>query len=401
RQFRGDPPRETDDLYALGMTLLFAVTMLDPVSLGEDPELPQLRALQTIRCRFGKTPPPAVAAIADLISADNECARDAFRALAGRQEPHKRPASRPLPAIPRITPGIAAEVAGSIRDDLLDQAEEILRGVPGGPADHDGSIYSGTAGLGLELLHHVKHERAAEVVAALAPFTAGAAARVGLPPGLFLGVTGVDVFLGQAADHGIDVPGGPRAASIPGPDWEPVNADLVTGAAGVGLGHLALHRATGDPAHLDVARNCASWLGQTGPAAEDPPPEPADLSSGSAHGLAGVTGFLVTLAAQTGNETDLAVARQHVAQLTERTRVLAGQARKQDAQPLTVSWCRGLTGIGWTLLQASTAADVCLAYLPRLSVLGRCCGAAGIGGFLIDLALATEDDGYWDAADDV
>jgi hypothetical protein len=79
-----------------------------------------------------------------------------------------------------------------------------------------------------------------------------------------------------------------------------------------------------------------------------------------------------------------------------------------------MSWCRGLAGIGQTLLRASgelgdaslaglarEAADICIAHLPRVGVLGRCCGAAGIGSFLIDLAIAGQDDRYWRAAERV
>jgi hypothetical protein len=79
-----------------------------------------------------------------------------------------------------------------------------------------------------------------------------------------------------------------------------------------------------------------------------------------------------------------------------------------------VSWCQGLAGIGQVLLLASEvlddpalaglagdAADVCIERVPRLSALGRCCGAAGVGDFLLDLAAATQSDRYWQAALDV
>ena len=47
---------------------------------------------------------------------------------------------------------------------------------------------------------------------------------------------------------------------------------------------------------------------------------------------------------------------------------------------------------------ADEAALICIAYVPRLSVLGRCCGAAGVGNFLIELAVARQDERYWQAA---
>lgn len=76
-----------------------------------------------------------------------------------------------------------------------------------------------------------------------------------------------------------------------------------------------------------------------------------------------------------------------------------------------MSWCQGLAGIGQVLLRASLtlsdpglaslareAADVCVDFVPRLSVTARCCGLAGIGHFLIDLAVTGQGDRYWDAA---
>ena len=91
----------------------------------------------------------------------------------------------------------------------------------------------------------------AQVLADLAAFSAPAAQRVRLPQGLFAGTTGVSIFLQQAQARGITVPAAPWG--LPGPDWQPESRDLISGAAGVGLGHLWLHEATSDPACLAVA----------------------------------------------------------------------------------------------------------------------------------------------------
>lgn len=417
RQRRDEPPQQADDYFALGMTLVFAATVLDPVCWDEDPGLSRLRARQTIRYRYGAAPDGVLAAIADLISDDGDRARAAFRWLASGQGPGQRRLARPLPALPRVSTGVVAQAAASLLDDLLDQAGQILRGAAGSPAAHDASIYSGTAGIGLELLQHMSLQRAADIVADLVPFTARAAGRVRLPPGLFAGSTGVDVFLRQAAGRGVAATGWPAAGHIPGPDWEPAGSDLIAGAAGVGLGHLALYQATGDAAHLDVARRCAAHLGTATTAASAAGPRPGqavDPSSGSAHGLAGHTGFWLALAAETGDQPARAAAARHAEQLASQARVLVQQARSSPVPGLAVSWCRGLAGIGQTLLHGSQvlgdaslaslaqdAAGTCLAYLPQLTVLGRCCGAAGIGSFLIDLATVTGDQRYWRAADQV
>jgi hypothetical protein len=54
-------------------------------------------------------------------------------------------------------------------------------------------------------LHHLSTPGVAALLADLAGFTVTAAARVGLPPGLFLGTTGGNLFLHLAA--GIGPPG--------------------------------------------------------------------------------------------------------------------------------------------------------------------------------------------------
>ena len=97
-----------------------------------------------------------------------------------------------------------------------------------------------------------------------------------------------------------------------------------------------------------------------------------DTSARSAHGLAGIAEFLLAYAAQAGD----ARAREAAA---DRVRLLAGylpgmirQARRPSSVPLAVSRCRGLTGVGLTLVLASVvlgdqaladaasrAADVC------------------------------------------
>ena len=416
RQRRAEPPEVADDYFALGMTLLFAATALDPVTAGDDPALPRHRALQAITAVYGASPPVIIGMAADLIGSSGQAAAGAFGYLVSG-ESGRRPASAgSLPATPVLTADIAAEVAGSLLDDLVRQAEQLLDTPPGQRAAHDASIYQGSAGIGLELLHHMSDSRAVHLLADLAAFTAQAAERAKLAPGLIIGTTGVEIFLRQAAASGVAVPR--AAASAPGPDWQPDGDDLMVGAAGVGLGELWLSR-SGDPAHLAAAVRCGHGiLSGTTPAtpAGDGSKLVAGLdpAAGRAHGLAGVTEFLLTLTARTGDENVLAAAAERAGQLARRTRPLIRHTTQLTAAPMAVSWCQGLAGIGPVLALAGTvladtamttlageAADACIAYLPRIGTAGRCCGAAGVGTFLLDLAAAGQDERYWQAAERV
>ena len=413
RQQRCEPPVLVDDYFALGMTMLFAATGLDPVYVSDDLDLPRFRALQTIRSRFGSSPPAIIDTAAGLISGTEPIAAQAFgHLMSGQPGPGPVPI-RPLPAVPKLTPQIATDVAGSLLDDLLGQAEQLLDGPPGQRAAYDASIYDGSAGIGLELLHHTGTGRTVRVLEGLARFSMRAAQQAKLPPGLFTGSTGVSIFLHQAAARGIAVP---ESTSSLRATQAAEGDDLITGTAGVGLGHLWLYQ-SGDSTHLDSALRCARGIiAGTAPAFpfldDTAPVAGMDPAAGRAHGLAGTVEFLLTLASRTSDDLILAAAAERAGQLADRTQALLQQTRQLTAPPLAVSWCRGLSGIAPVLLLASTVlqdsslarlardtTETCIAYLPRLSTPGRCCGIAGVGSVLIDLAINTQDERYWSAAE--
>jgi hypothetical protein len=77
-----------------------------------------------------------------------------------------------------------------------------------------------------------------------------------------------------------------------------------------------------------------------------------------------------------------------------------------------VSWCQGLAGVAQTLLQAGDVLDdpklTALAYdigrasqdfLPHVIVPIQCCGLAGVGNMLVDLAINSGDSRHWEAAE--
>ncbi|MBT2229887.1 lanthionine synthetase LanC family protein [Nonomuraea sp. NEAU-A123] len=425
RQRRDEPPRDTDDLHALAMTLLFAMWHIRPVTLGDDSGLPRERALQAIRSAYGEEPTGMIAIIADLLG-DEHAARTALRRLAAGEIPIRRTTEvgctavestrrfRGLPAPPNVTPELAADIAGSVLADVLAQARRILAD-PSASA-YGADVHAGTAGIGLELLEHLGEPGVADCVHELAAVTVRA-----MPahprPGLFRGRTGIDVFLMRAREHGIAPPEEYLGPYVPGAEWAPDGLGLITGAAGVGIGHLLLSRHDADPAHLAVVRRCAEFVmdgGDLGSEADDAPPRDwaaIDSSMGPARGRAGVIELLISAGTRIGDHRLQAEAVKRTERLAEHAGMWARQARERSAPAPALSWCRGLAGIVPTLLHAGTAfgdpalihraRDIGTAmelFMPRIGVLDQCCGAAGIGNALIDIAVRDGDPRSWDAA---
>ncbi|WP_449290116.1 class III lanthionine synthetase LanKC N-terminal domain-containing protein [Nonomuraea zeae] len=412
RQRREEPPQDTDDLHALAMTLLFAALYLQPVTLRRDFDLARLRALQAIRSAHGEEPAGVIGVIADLLG-DGDTARAALRRLAGgeiRRAEAKR--TRRLPAPPVVTPELAADITANLLTDVLAQTRRKLAA----PSALAYGVHDGTAGIGLELLEHLDEAGVADRVHELAAATVRAMpARPS--PGLFRGRTGADIFLARAGEHGIAPAGEYAGPYVPDAEWEPDGLGLISGAAGVGIGHLVLSRHDAGAAHLAVVRRCAELVlegGESGPAAGADLPRrwaAVDPSMGLAHGRAGVIELLISAGTRTGDDRLLAEAVKRTGRLAEHAAMWARQAREESVPPLALSWCRGLAGIARTLLHAGAAfGDPALTdlarelgtamepALPRIGALDQCCGAAGIGNALIDLAVLDGDPRRWDAA---
>ncbi|MFJ5925012.1 class IV lanthionine synthetase LanL [Kitasatospora sp. NPDC092948] len=408
---RAVAPEPADDYYGLGMTLYFAATGMDPVILDPDHAVNRERTLAALEFAL---PGPAHRQVRSLVAQltdPSAAARSAGASLlrdfaqpsaAGPQFTHSNPGPELVRSHPRLSPDLLAEILDHTTAYCLAEARRIA---DGGADLVD--LYSGSAGLGLELLHHLDHPGVRDAVTALADWTARRTRS--LPPGLYSGRTGVDLFLAAAG-----LPPGPTV-ELPahGPDGGPPEADLIDGVAGIGLGHLLLARydePRHDPRHdrhLAVAATCHELL-VTGRARLTPTagPRPGDaaLSQGLAHGDAGVAYFLLEYAHTTGDPAALEHARRACAELAAATPAIITAADHPAATRRYGSWCRGLAGIGTVLARAADrlgdpayrtlaeqSARTCLAIAPRMPLVTQCCGLAGVGHLMLELAPAAEE----------
>ncbi|MCX4683483.1 class IV lanthionine synthetase LanL [Kitasatospora purpeofusca] len=446
-----------DDYYALGATLHWAATGLDPVVIDPDPAVNRERTLACLAAALPAPPAPlarpsdaAVELVAGLLGPDAE-ERSAAAAELRRvpAEPGARPAAPGIrPATPAPPPRTAhrppvvtadlldravrhtldrcVRMAHDLAHNLADERPDASPGA-GRPSRPRAllSRYDGAAGLGLELLQHPDRPEVRDAAAALARWTAAHPALGRLGPGLYDGRAGVDLFLAQAAHLLGTEPVGTGAAppSVNIPDDLPADlpADQVSGAAGLGTARLLLARlARADDRpeeaerHAAVAAACARRLtdGRPTDPREAPNPGTAALVEGFAHGRAGLAHFLLALPGSGGGTAE--AARRLVDGLAEDVPRLAAEARAPGATRRYGSWCRGLAGLGSVLLQAGRlyrepallirAAETAAAALvpaPRTGPVGQCCGLAGIGELLVDLAVATGDERHWRSAEEV
>ncbi|MYS83964.1 class IV lanthionine synthetase LanL [Embleya scabrispora] len=425
-----DPPDPADDLYALGATLHYALTGMDPVIVDPDPAVDRDRTLACLAAALpGAAHRPVRALVAGLLDLDRarriDCAR---RLRAGLPEP---PRGRRLPTPPRITARLLDDVITHAVADCVRAAADL----PAGSGPRPGStlaLYAGAAGVGLELLHHLDRPGVPKAVAESARRTAAHPESGALSGALYTGRTGVELFLrGAAVLPGGDVPLLPAFPSEPLPYDH--TGDQIGGAAGAGTGHLLLarqaHRAgrvEQVAKHLAAANACAKALLDR---CHDPEHAELDLppassraayAHGYAHGSAGIVHFLhalTVLHARRDADPDPALAlaaREGLDRLAAETPGLLASATRPGAARHFGSWCRGLAGIGTVLIAAGSparepellelglrCARLCHALAPRMSLVSQCCGLSGVGELLVDAALATGDDEYWRAAENV
>ncbi|WP_225728376.1 MULTISPECIES: lanthionine synthetase LanC family protein [unclassified Nocardia] len=411
-QLAGAPATPADDMYALGMTLLFAATGAVPVMGGPDPDAPRMRALQTIRRIYGDQPPPSIRCVAGLLDADIDRRTAALRILSSGK-PQQFNGFRTPDRIARMEP---AELADRLVDDILTEVDTMLDSAGEWP---EVNVYRGAAGVALELRHHMHRPDVAEAVGRLAQFTAGTASWVRSQPGLFVGSTGIEIMLRRVRAEGIEIPTLPTDLAWPAADWQPYGDDIIVGAAGVGLGHCLLAEAVPDERdrHLAVARECARALSEHSdaesryPAEDLPVAAGLDTTAGLGHGQAGIITALLHMIRAGVIEPELSGIDARIPVLYRQTRELIERSGRTTAVPLCVSWCRGLAGIGNALLDISescsdaealdlavAAGDRCAEWIPYLSHPTACCGIAGVGDFVLRLAETTAEARFTEAA---
>ncbi|ACU71415.1 serine/threonine protein kinase [Catenulispora acidiphila DSM 44928] len=425
RQFRHQDATTGDDLLALGTTLCYAWSALPAVVLSRDVDEPRRIALRMIRARCGEAPGGVLGLICDLLSMDDDRVQEAARRMAAGHFSAARRTRTALPASAPVTDALIDEIGANLLSDLTNQTRRILTEVPRTEqVGVDGCVYRGGAGIGLELLEHLETPGVSDLVADLVPFSRRGAEVVRLGPGLWTGRTGLDVFRLTAARRltpGVVARADPEAkpcdVEILDHDWKPEYSDLISGASGIGLGHLLLRDLDGRPEHLDTARLCAEHvLANTMP---DPGSEPGllgdtsgvEISAARGHGLAGTVDALAVIGTHLADDTILIGADERARELVRRADRLAAQSVRPTTAPLAASWCQGLAGIVTSLLTAGEylndstytdaarrTADACIALIPRMDKPTQCCGLSGIGNMLIDIAGRDGDERYREAA---
>ncbi|MGW6915872.1 class IV lanthionine synthetase LanL [Kitasatospora sp. NPDC054939] len=399
-----------DDYYALGATLGFAATGLDPVVVDPDGAVGRDRTLDGLAWALpGDGHRWIRAVIAELTSPDpvvRGAGADRLRSGAPAAGPDVR-----RPSLVRVDDGLIEEIVEHTTaycvEEALRIADPVVADRAGVPTPID--LYGGSAGLGLELLQHLHRPGVRAAVDALAHWTAGQSRS--LSPGFWSGRTGVELFLAAAA---APLAGRGEHPVLPtsGPGGGPPEADVIEGVAGIGIGRLLLARralAAGHAEeagrHLAVAADCdrmlASGRARLSPAGADRIGSAA-LREGLAHGAAGVAYFLVEYASTTGDADALRRARRACADLAARTPGIVAAATGPGATRRYGSWCRGLAGIGAVLVRAADrlgepeylalaqqAARTCTVLAPRMPLVTQCCGLAGVGDLLVDVAGAS------------
>ncbi|MEU6979265.1 class IV lanthionine synthetase LanL [Streptomyces sp. NPDC046371] len=434
------PATPADDHYSLGATLFFAATGMDPVIVDADHEVNRDRTLACLAWALpGRAHREIRASITGLLSFD-----PAVRtAAAGRLRTGAAGTAR-RPARPRIDSALLDEIVEHTTAYCVAEARAIVDPERAAHLNVPTSIdvYGGSSGLGLELLRHAHRPPVRSAVTALARWTADQSRN--LSPGFYTGRTGVELFLAEAGAEagtagaaapsdagsesrsGSDSPARPGHPGLPdrAPDGGPPEADLIAGAAGIGLGRLLLARhalrggdRTAADGHLAVAAACDRMLASG--TARLTPAGPvtagsAALREGLAHGEAGVACFLLEYGAVTGDPDATSRSEQAAARLAAVTPDIIAAAAAPGATRRYGSWCRGLAGIGTVLLRAAVhlddpgyldlaqrAARACAVLAPRMPLVTQCCGLAGVGDLMVDVADASGSEEFRDAAETV
>lgn len=407
----------TDDVYAIGATLLAAATTSDA---GMLPDLRRVAQLEASRDASDQVFPTILRCLASAPTDRPQSAAEILEDL-GRVHADDDVVVASSPSF--------IELAGTIGDSVL--ANAIRDGdrafwrsdhpVVGGVAGRD--LYAGSAGTALFLCHlYEATEKHSYLDTALAAGTWLASGRT-IPvedamPGLFFGEAGVGLlyltlYRETAATVWLD-----RAADISDEIVlaQTKSPDLMTGRAGIGIFHLALWRASMWNVALQRAFDDANALLGTrsgGTPTWKIPPAYESLSGGEylgfAHGAAGI-GYFLCEAHQARADTSLADATVEIADYLLESATAAPGARPRYSWPATTggdarppSWCHGATGFANFFAKAArvldrdryrdaaVAAGRSITSLPWAGTT-QCHGLAGSVEALVDMAWLTGDE---------
>lgn len=415
RQRRNEPGVVEDDYFSLGATMFYAITGLDPVIIDRDFVTNIARTVSCLTAVCGEEL-AIVRLIRDLLGSDRttQCAAvQQLRATTFFESQPRAPLVRPHPSLESVFRHTRDAVLGHAMAIVADDARE--RSLPPSVV-----AYAGTAGIVMEL---VQHSGAVVVARELAGLTALVAQTVSTPTGLLFGRMGISLALHAVANATDDVHlHGTAHGMVPSADdvAKESRVDVAHGLAGLGIGYLVL---SADPTHasqyqamanLCAERLCAGMVNIDEQLRALPAGNPAhgiSIADGFAHGRAGIAYFLLAHAANSGSEASRACARQLVDAIADLVPGLVARAESRRGRPMSGSWCQGLAGIGATLLRgahwfqderllsaARMAAAGCKAIAPRVGLVTQCCGLAGIGELLLDLAFVTGDTRFRDEA---
>ncbi|MBV9450232.1 MAG: class IV lanthionine synthetase LanL [Streptosporangiaceae bacterium] len=415
-QWSDAPAQAADDYYGLGCVLYYAATGFDPVCVAGDDATNRDRSLACLAAAL-PTEELVYRVLASLLSLDPD-----ERAVGAQLLRSRDPI--PAAALPSVPPRLAAPlhaIVDAAVEYCVESVERLL-------AD-DGArrrtppvtgLYDGSAGIGLELAQHAHRPGVGELLGRLAEWTVARVPLDDLPPGLHHGRAGIALFLASAG-QAADVPAtlSERLSARPMRWWLAglTSADHMHGLAGAGLGHLlvaARTRGAVAECHLALAAECRRRLlagDYSSARASREVTSALGPDHDFAHGGAGVAYFLLEYAAFTGEPPDPATARICADLAAHAVRAVASPSR---TSPGLGSWCGGLAGVGTTLARAGSVdpdgpflgvaeqlARSCLDRAPWMPLVSQCCGLAGLGEFLIDLACVTGADEYWHSAADI